>query len=135
MARGVEGMNDVNLEIAVKVLVIEDNEDAADSLRDVLQLRGHVVEVAYTGEAGLAKARAFHPDVVLCDIGLPGLNGYEVAQAFRGEPALASTKLVAVTAYAQPEDRRRAREAGFNAHFGKPPDLNALERAIASAPN
>jgi two-component system CheB/CheR fusion protein len=115
-----------------RVLVIEDNVDAADTLRQVLELREHAVEVAHDGPEGLAKARQFRPDVVLCDIGLPGMDGYAVARAFRTDEALKRTSLVALSGYAQPEDLRRAREAGFDRHLAKPPSLERLEQVLAS---
>lgn len=115
---------------ARRVLVIEDNTDAAESLKEALELRDHDVEIAHSGPDGLDKARAFLPDVVVCDIGLPGMDGYEVARAIRAEPALRSTRLVALTGYASPDDRRRASDAGFDRHLAKPPDLMALERML-----
>jgi PAS domain S-box-containing protein len=114
-----------------RVLVIEDNVDAADSLREVLAFGQHEVEVAYNGPEGLAKARGFRPDVVLCDIGLPGMDGYEVARAFRADDALKGTFLVALTGYALPEDLERAQAAGFGRHLAKPPSLETLERMLA----
>jgi CheY-like chemotaxis protein len=114
-----------------RVLVIEDNGDAADTLREVLELENHVVEVAYAGREGIEKARAFHPDVVLCDIGLPEMDGYDVARAMRADPDLGRIPLVAVSGYAQPEDVAMSREAGFDAHLAKPPSVDALERALA----
>ena len=115
-----------------RVLVIEDNEDAADTLREVLELDEHVVEVAYSGRDGIEKARAFHPDVVLCDIGLPEMDGYQVARTMRADPELGHVGLVAVSGYAQPEDVATAKEAGFEVHLAKPPSIEALERAIAA---
>jgi CheY-like chemotaxis protein/two-component sensor histidine kinase len=114
-----------------RVLVIEDNEDAANSLREVLELDEHVVDVAYTGREGIEKAQVFHPDVVLCDIGLPEMDGYEVARTIRADPALSRVALVAVSGYAQPEDVETAREAGFDAHLAKPPSIDTLERTLA----
>ena len=114
-----------------RILIIEDNEDAAETLRVVLELHEHVVEIAYSGRDGIEKARAFHPDVVLCDIGLPEMDGYEVARAMRADPALRRVALVAVSGYVQPEDVEMAREAGFDAHLAKPPSIDALERALA----
>ena len=114
-----------------RVLVIEDNEDAANSLREVLELDEHVVEVAYTGREGIEKAHAFHPDVVLCDIGLPEMDGYEVARAMRADVDLSRVALVALSGYAQPEDVETARKAGFDAHLAKPPSIDTLERALA----
>jgi two-component system CheB/CheR fusion protein len=115
-----------------RVLLIEDNVDAADSLREALELSEHKVEVAYTGPSGIAKARASKPEVVFCDIGLPGMDGFEVARAFRADDVLRDTRLVALSGYALPEDVQRAREAGFDQHVAKPPSLERLEEALAS---
>jgi PAS domain S-box-containing protein len=116
------------------ILIIEDNKDAADSLSEALELSGHQVTVAYDGETGLAKAREVQPEIVLCDIGLPRMDGYSVARALRQEAATASAYLVALTGYAQPEDQRRVLGAGFDAHLGKPPDLAALALLLTQAP-
>ncbi|MGB8298945.1 MAG: GAF domain-containing protein [Polyangia bacterium] len=115
-----------------RVLIIEDNIDAASSLREVLELGEHQVAVAHNGTDGLAKAREFRPQVVLCDIGLPGMDGYEVARAFRADETLRRTFLVALTGYALPEDSRRATEAGFQRHLAKPLSLQALEDLLAA---
>lgn len=114
-----------------RVLVIEDNSDAADSLREALALCGHDVDVACGGLKGIQAARGFEPDVVLCDIGLPDIDGYAVARTMRADPALSRVALVALTGYAQPEDVARAREAGFDAHVVKPPRLEVLEQLLA----
>ncbi len=114
-----------------RCLVIEDNVDAAESLALLLQLSGHQTEVAFDGATGLEKAREFHPDAVLCDIGLPGsLDGHGVARAFRADPELRHAFLIALTGYGQEEDRRRALEAGFDAHLTKPADLDELKRLL-----
>jgi PAS domain S-box-containing protein len=110
-----------------RVLIIEDNADAAQSLAEVLQLRGHEVRVAHDGRSGIEAASTLLPDVVLCDIGLPDIDGYAVARALRANEALKATRLVAVSGYAQPEDRERARQAGFEAHLPKPPRLDELD--------
>lgn len=116
---------------ARKILIIEDNRDAADSLRDSLSLMGHEVAVAHDGRTGIARARELAPQVVLCDVGLPdGIDGYEVARTLRLDPSTRSTFLVALTGYAQPEDRLRARQVGFDAHVAKPPDLTLLARLL-----
>ncbi|HTP29602.1 MAG TPA: PAS domain S-box protein [Anaeromyxobacteraceae bacterium] len=115
-----------------RVLVIEDNVDAAESLREVLEFGGHTVEVAFSGPEGLEKAQAFRPDVVLCDIGLPGMNGYEVARRMRADHALRESTLVALTGYAAPEDIDRSRAAGFDVHLVKPPVPEKLEQALAA---
>ncbi len=109
-----------------RALIIEDNVDASDTLREILQFSAYVVDVAYNGPEGLAKARTFNPHIVLCDIGLPGMDGYAVARAIREDPALNHVALLALTGYAEPEDVARARDAGFDAHLVKPPDIQAL---------
>jgi two-component system CheB/CheR fusion protein len=115
-----------------RCLVIEDNVDAAESLALLLELAGHETAVAFDGAAGVEKARSFRPDVVLCDIGLPGgFDGHGVARAFRADPDLRSAFLIALTGYGQEEDRRRALEAGFDAHLTKPADLDELKRMLA----
>jgi PAS domain S-box-containing protein len=113
-----------------RVLVIEDNVDAAQSLREALALDAHQVEVAHSGPDGLGKAREFRPDVVVCDVGLPGMDGYEVARAFRADADLRAVRLVALTGYALPDDVAKAREAGFDAHVAKPPTIEKLQRAM-----
>jgi CheY-like chemotaxis protein/anti-sigma regulatory factor (Ser/Thr protein kinase) len=118
-----------------RILVIEDNRDAAESMKILLGLVGHQVETASTGAAGVETARTFQPQVVLCDIGLPGeMDGYAVARALRQEPALASAHLIALTGYAQEDDQRCAREAGFNRHMTKPVDFAELQAMLASLP-
>ena len=117
--------------VAFKVLVIEDNADAADSLRMLLELVGHEVRTAATGPAGVATARAFHPDLVLCDIGLPGMTGYEVARALRAEADLAGVTIVALTGYGRDEDQAKAKAAGFDVHLTKPVEYDALRRVFA----
>jgi PAS domain S-box-containing protein len=117
-----------------RVLIIEDNADAALALREVLEMDGHEVEVAADGPGGLAKARRFQPEIVFCDIGLPGMDGYAVARAFRADASLAGAFLVALSGYALPEDLQRARDAGFDRHLPKPPDLEQLEAVISIAP-
>jgi signal transduction histidine kinase len=117
----------------VHVLVVEDNADAAETLRDALELEGMKVSLASDGRAGLVAAQRIRPDLVICDIGLPGeLDGYHVARAIRADPALHATPLVAVTGYAGPEDRARAREAGFERHLAKPAAIEDLLQAVAS---
>jgi two-component system CheB/CheR fusion protein len=117
-----------------RCLVIEDNVDAAESLGLLLRLTGHESEVAFDAEEGLEKARRLRPEVVLCDIGLPGrMDGYAVARAFRADPELRPTFLIALTGYGQEEDRRRALDAGFDTHLTKPADLDVLRRLLAEA--
>jgi two-component system, chemotaxis family, CheB/CheR fusion protein len=113
-----------------RVLIIEDNVDAADSLRDLLAYYGHVVAVAYNGLEGFAKAREFGPEVVLCDIGLPGMDGFEIARAFKSDEWLRRITLIALTGYALPEDLQRAADAGFARHIAKPPSPEELQRVL-----
>jgi two-component system, chemotaxis family, CheB/CheR fusion protein len=117
-----------------RVLIIEDNVDAANSVREVLEFGQHVVAVAYNGSEGLAKARQFCPEIVLCDIGLPGMDGYQVARAFRADQALKGVFLVALSGYALPEDLQRAWEAGFSKHLAKPPSVEKIEELLKNAP-
>jgi CheY-like chemotaxis protein/two-component sensor histidine kinase len=116
-----------------RILVVEDSKDAAEALRVLLELRGHEVRVAHTGPQGVAAAKEWRPDVVLCDIGLPGLDGYGVARALRLNPATARARLLALTGYGQEEDRRRSREAGFDHHLVKPADPEELQGLLATA--
>jgi signal transduction histidine kinase/ActR/RegA family two-component response regulator len=120
---------------AHRILVIEDNRDAAESTRMLLTLIGHEVETAHAGEAGLALAKTFLPQVVLCDIGLPGgMSGYDVAKKLRQDPAFKSTYVIALTGYGRDEDHQRTREAGFDLHLIKPVDMATLKRTLASLP-
>jgi two-component system CheB/CheR fusion protein len=116
-----------------KVLVVDDNVDAAESLSTVLTVLGHVLRVAYTGEQGLAVARDFHPDVVICDIGLPDMDGFQVATAFRHDPDLQSCYLVALSGYAQPRDVEHAIAAGFDRHVAKPAGVGTFAEVLAHA--
>jgi CheY-like chemotaxis protein len=106
----------------LRVLVIEDNRDTADMLCLLLEAGGHEVAVAYTGPEGVRAALALRPDAVLCDIGLPGLDGWGVARALRADPATADTHLIAVTSYGEDNDRQRSLDAGFDLHLVKPVD-------------
>jgi CheY-like chemotaxis protein len=115
-----------------RVLVVDDNSDAADTLRDLLELSGHAAAVARDGAEALELAEAFAPDVILCDIGLPGMDGYAVARAVRRNAALDGVLLVALTGYALPDDLRRAAEAGFDLHLAKPPPLERIEAILRS---
>ena len=118
---------------SLRVLVVEDNPDAADLLAIVVELAGHETRVAYDGPPALAIAETFEPEAVLLDLGLPAMDGYEVARRLRQRPGTRDALLAAVTAWGQPEDRRRAVEAGFDHHLVKPvpPEqiLEVLERA------
>jgi len=115
----------------LRILVVEDNRDAADSLRMLLEVLGYEVEVAYTGTDGVRLAEVIRPHVVLCDIGLPGMDGFAVASALRGNPKMADARLIALTGYGQEEDRKRTRAAGFDEHLTKPADPVALCAMLA----
>jgi signal transduction histidine kinase/ActR/RegA family two-component response regulator len=114
-----------------RILVVEDHADAREALRLLLKKEGHVVEVAASGPEGVEKALALRPEVAIVDIGLPGLNGYEVAKRIRSAEGGKDIHLVALTGYGQQEDRRRAREAEFDAHLVKPLDPAELRRILA----
>ena len=109
-----------------RVVIIEDNQDAAEVLRLLLDLNGYEVQVAHTGPEGVRLSHEWAPDVVLCDIGLPGLDGYGVATALRQDPVTAQAHLIAVTAYGSDADRQRCQEVGFERHLVKPVDPGVL---------
>jgi CheY-like chemotaxis protein len=117
-----------------RILIIEDNDDARESLQAVLSLDGHEVHEAPDGEAGVEVAERVRPDTVLVDIGLPGIDGYEVARRLRAAQSSLGVqwRLIALTGYGQPEDVRRATEAGFDAHLVKPVMPTALQEAMAA---
>ncbi len=118
-----------------RVLVIEDNKDAAESTRMLLNLIGHQVQTAHTGESGLTVAKSFQPEVVLCDIGLPGgMSGYDVARQLRKDSAFKSAYLIALTGYGRDEDHQQTRAAGFDLHLLKPVDVAQLKRTLATLP-
>jgi PAS domain S-box-containing protein len=117
----------------LRVLIVEDNRDTADSLRLMLEVYGHEVRVAYTGPDGVRAAAEWRPDVVVCDIGLPGLDGYGVVSALRRNPATAAARVIAVTGYGSEEDQSRSRAVGFDEHLTKPVDPETLISALAPA--
>jgi CheY-like chemotaxis protein len=114
-----------------RVLMVEDNPDAAETLVMILELLGHHVRVVHDGLAALDAARANVPDIMLVDIGLPGIDGYEVAQRIRRDAALKHIVLVALTGYGRPEDKELAIAAGFDYHLVKPVDVDALGALVA----
>jgi PAS domain S-box-containing protein len=113
-----------------RILVVEDSEDAAETLADLLRLWGHEVRVARDGRLGVEVAREFSPEVVLCDLGLPGMNGYQVAEELVRAPETAGACLVALSGYGSAEDRQRSRDAGFDLHLVKPVDPAELRRLL-----
>jgi CheY-like chemotaxis protein len=110
-----------------RVLLIDDNIDAAESLAQLLSLSGHDARTAIDGSTGLRAAVEFKPEVVFCDLGLPGMSGYEVAKALRALPEGRELVLVALTGYGQPSDREKTAQAGFDAHLVKPVDPAVIE--------
>ena len=115
---------------ARRVMVVDDNLDSADTMAELIRIWGHEVRTANDGPSAIECARGFRPQVVLLDVGLPGMDGYELARRLRAE-GLAGTLLVSVTGYGQEEDRRRAQEAGFDHHLTKPVDPDTLLRIVA----
>ena len=113
-----------------RILVVDDSEDTAESLGMILELSGHEVRLAYDGEQALALAGEYRPEVVLLDIGLPKVDGYEVARRLRLDPRTEGMLLVAVTGYAKEEDRHRGQAAGFHHHLVKPIDPGALQALL-----
>lgn len=115
---------------ALRVLVIEDIRDAAETMADLLDLWGCHAEIALSGSEGLRKAESFRPDVVICDLGLPGIDGYAVAAQLRRHPATREVQLIALSGYGSEADRRKTQAAGFDAHLTKPADAAELRRLL-----
>ena len=114
------------------ILVVEDNADTRHVLKFMLEIEGARVETAESGQEALARAQAFRPQVVLCDIGLPGFDGFEVARRVRQLPGMEGVLLVAISGYAGEDDLRRGREAGFDHHLAKPADPSAIQKMLAA---
>jgi CheY-like chemotaxis protein len=114
-----------------RVLVVDDNQDGAEMLAAALDLKGFETRVAYDASTALRVAAEFQPAVAFLDIGLPVMDGYELASHLREIPGLATVRLIAVTGYGQEPDRQRTRDAGFDHHLIKPVDITALESAVA----
>jgi CheY-like chemotaxis protein len=118
--------------IRLKVLVVDDNKDVADTCSMLIELSGHHVQVAYTGSDGIEIAEAFRPQVILTDIGLPDIDGYEFAQQVRGTPWGKTTVLVAITGWGAQESKQQSALAGFNHHLTKPIDPRTIESLLVS---
>jgi len=118
---------------AKRVLIVDDNEDAAEMLALVLQQDGYTTAIAHDGPAAIDAAHALTPDIVILDIGLPGISGYEVAEQLRADRSLAQTALIALTGWGAPEDRRKALAAGFDVHLTKPVTAEDLHEALGRA--
>jgi CheY-like chemotaxis protein len=114
-----------------RILIIDDNKDLATSLARLLRILGHDVQVVHDGHQGIEAARSYRPRVVLLDIGLPKLDGYQVARTLRQE-GFHDTIIIALSGYGQEEDRRRSREAGMNHHLTKPVDVRTITQLINS---
>ena len=114
-----------------RVLVVEDNLDTVHTLARVLQEMGHVVDYAINGYAAMELARRFKPDFILLDLGLPGMDGFELCRRLKREEGMANTRFVAITGYAQDEYRERSKAAGFDLHLTKPLDPRVLERLLS----
>jgi CheY-like chemotaxis protein len=117
------------------VLIVDDNKDAAEWLATLLNLNGHETQVVHDGVAAIESARRMRPDAVLLDIGLPGLDGYEVCRRIRAQPWGKDLVLVALTGWSQEEDRRKSRDAGFDTHLVKPVDDEVIASLLASLPS
>jgi CheY-like chemotaxis protein len=113
-----------------RILVVDNRQDSADTLARLLRRLGHEVEVAYEGPSAYAAAAALTPDIVLLDIGLPGMDGHEVARRLRAEPSLHGVCLVPLTGYGNEADRCKSTAADFDAHFVKPVEFDALRRVL-----
>ncbi|MGI8782663.1 MAG: response regulator [Acidobacteriota bacterium] len=116
----------------LRILVVDDNDDATDILAQLLKLKGHDVRSERDGPSALKMAAAFQPEFILLDIGLPGMDGYEVARRVRQAPVLSKVTLVALTGYGQERDRQQSKSAGFDHHLVKPVDPEALLALFAS---
>ncbi len=115
----------------LRILVADDNQDSAESLAMLLTMMGHDVRTELDGAQAVETARAFQPQVVLLDLGMPRLNGYEAARRIRALPGGDEVVLIAQTGWSQPEDRRRSQEAGFDHHVVKPIPSGSLEKLLA----
>jgi two-component system CheB/CheR fusion protein len=115
--------------------VVDDNTDSAECLGVLLRREGHEVFVASDGLTALEAAADFGPDVVISDLGMPGMDGYELGRRLKGLPGMGQVVLVALTGWGQEGDRRRSREAGFDRHLVKPVELGTLQSLLASVPS
>ena len=116
----------------LRLMVIDDNKDAAESMSMLFELWGHEVVCVFDGRTALDTAAKFRPDAVFLDIGLPGMDGYEIAERLREIPRAGRIVLVAITGYGQDEDRRRSREAGIDHHLVKPVAPDTLQKVLES---
>jgi two-component system CheB/CheR fusion protein len=137
MVAGVEAALPVTAPVAShktperRILVIEDNVDVANTTQMLLELQGHEVQIAFDGLSGIEAVQKFKPEVILLDIGLPGMDGYEVARRLRKLPETEKVLLIALSGYGQAQDIRKSKEAGFDHHLVKPADINQIEALIS----
>lgn len=130
LAVGPKGMPEVSVAAPKIILVVDDNQDAADSLALMLEMGGHAVEVAYDGMSGLEAAKRVHPQAAILDIGLPDMSGFEVAEQLRSFSKSTEMMIIALSGYGQPEDKERSLRAGFDVHLVKPVDVAELTQAL-----
>jgi CheY-like chemotaxis protein len=130
MRRPAEAPAPACAEGALRILVADDNRDAAETMGILLEMMGHQVQRVHDGEAAVQAAGSFRPELVLLDIGMPGVNGYEACRRIRAQAGAAAPKLVAVTGWGQPHDVQSARDAGFDHHLVKPVDMDALMQVV-----
>jgi CheY-like chemotaxis protein len=117
--------------VALRILIVEDNRDSADSLKALLEALGYRTQVVYDGQEAVRAAASAPPDVIIMDLGLPGLSGYEAAQQIRVQNAGAKPQIIALTGWGKESDRQRSAAAGFDHHLVKPLDLAELQRILA----
>ena len=129
---GALARNAAAMTVPRRVLVVDDNIDAAESIAVLLSLSGHEVQTAHDGHAALRIALSFRPEFIFLDIGMPGLDGFAVAQRLRGEPGFEKVRIIAVTGYGTEQDRRRCLESGFDQHYLKPVDPKFLESLLGN---
>ena len=113
-----------------RILVVDDNVDSAESMAVLMKLLGHQIAIAYDGESALETAGTFKPEIIILDVGLPRMHGYQVAERLRALPENKNLVIVALTGYGREQDRRRAMDAGFDYHFVKPMDFGTLELLV-----
>lgn len=116
---------------ALKILMIDDNQDFAEIMCELMEMLGHEASFATKGSEGIVKAKQFQPDVIICDIGLPEMNGYEVAQLIRSDHGLKDIFLIALSGYTSQDDHARSMAAGFDRHLAKPVDIDIIENILA----
>jgi CheY-like chemotaxis protein len=117
-------------EAMARILIVDDNQDAADTLTALLELDGHVVAAVYSGAAAVQRAQSFLPDVVICDLAMPQMDGYETCEALRRLPEIGATRFVVISGYGQEQFRHRSDAEGFCAHLVKPVDVPQLRALL-----